>query len=256
MGVESQKLIKACQSARKNLNDNMDGPAHQLKSLGSAVARLAQKIRKNPDPKSWSGDNASVVTERTFARNSLETLFAKNLATAVKAAAELDGKVKKKAGWRSFFTEQKDLPAAQAELKLIQGVINVAKGKQTKYTQELAQLEKEAEEVLSGVPKVDPKLEAVRKIAVVQVKKLVPALATVKAMRPPTAAAYEEEVFQLVRGVAANIGKIPEWAAFRTDWAKLASGDFMKGVADGDPVKEKLKKIEEELKEFLPHLED
>lgn len=253
MGEATQKLITACQKARKNLNDNQDGPAGQLKSFGSAVARLALKIKKNPDPKSWSGDNASVVTERTFARNSVATLFPRTLAAAVKAAADLEAKVKKK-DWWAILKEQKDQPAAKAELKLIQDAIKQAKGLQTKYNNELAQLEKEAEEVLSGVPKVDPKLEAVKKIAVVQVKKLVPALAKVKAR--PTQELYEAEVFQLVRGVAAAIGKIPEWASFRNDWAKLASGDFMKGVADGEPLKAKLKKIEDELKEFLPHLED
>lgn len=253
MGEATQKLIKACQTARKNLKDNQDGPAGQLKSMASAVARLAQKIKKNPDPKSWSGDNSAVVSERTFTRNSIETLFPRTLAAAAKAAADLGAKVKKK-DWWAVLKEQKDQPAAKAELKLIQDAINEAKGKQTKYTQEFAQLEKEAEEVLGGVPKVDPKRELVKKVIPDQVRKLLVALAKVKAR--PTQELYEAEVFQLVRGIGAAIGKVAEWAAFRTEWAKLASGDFMKGVADGDPLKAKLKKIEEELKDFLPHLED
>lgn len=254
MGAESQKLIKTCQTARKNLKDNQDGPAHQLKSFAAAVARLAQKIKKDPDPKSWSGDNAAVVTERTFTRNSIETLFARTLAAAVKAAADLDAKVKKKEGWRSFFTEQKDLPAAQAELKLIQAAIKEAKGKQTKYEQEFKQLEKEAEEVLGGVPKVDPRLEQIKKLVPPQVKKLIVGLAKVKSSG--SAEVYTREVHQLVRGIAAAMGKVAEWAAFRSTWAKMSSDDFLRGAADGEPVKAKAHEVEEELKQFLPHLED
>lgn len=254
MGVESQKLMKACQDARKSLKDNQEGPAHQLKSLAAAVARLAQKIKKNPDPKSWTGDNSSVVSERTFTRNSIETLFARSLDNAVKAAADLDKKIKKKEGWRSFFTEQKDLPAAQAELKLIQAAIKDAKGKMTKYGLELKQLEEEAEEVLSGVPKVDPRREQIKKLLPPQVKKLIVGLAKVKSTG--SAEVYTKEVHQLVRGIAAAMGKVAEWASFRSDWSRMSTDEFLKGVTDGDPAKEKAKEVEAELKQFLPHLDD